>query len=696
MIKIFEEFGFEPKKFYSTDEYKNVNENYKPNEKSHTLGLVEGKSFVLNGVSRNGRFYPKELWENVLKDTEVIQMLKEKLMFGCIGHPEEYTLDELLAEGKVSHIVTDIRLGNDGFGYATYEILDTPAGRILNTILRAGSKLKVSTRAFGDFSNEFKELDGNRYKVIDPKSFKLESIDFVIKPGIANVDVKLMEELEQKNSQDLEKLKEGEIKLCKDGVCTLIEEVEIHKEIESKFNEEVEKYKSIINTLKEENKNLQDNLIEAKEEAKKDDKKDTKKSDKETDEESEKQFIEELKKQSKKDLQELLIAEIEGYLKQIGALKNRQDVSDLILEFLESDEISVENLQKLKEKFKEVESVQLNKIKPILDVLEEKIKEDEKEKEDILKGVAGEFKEMLFKEKLQEEISKVNETHKQELKEYQNLIKDISQKLIEEKSKKKNEKSFKEKMLENTIEENSKKIKNLLKEISHLKNEKEILNKSVRQNIKELDEAKKELEKSKLKNISLKESFEVNFDAKVQKEVFEKIEAEKIKLQNEIRKSEKEKFENLLETKLKDLNFEIKTLQEKLEIQKNNFEIKAQKLEETISEKEIVIENLNTNINKLSKNSISESSIKEELENKYNKKLNKLEENVKYFQLQYLKSLYKNVDENTIKETLNNIKDIERAKKILEDKEVKLYSIPEEKIEIVSKPKESILAEKLI
>ena len=306
MLKIIDEFGFSPKKFYTTEEYKSVNENYKTNDKAPVLGIVEGKSFVLDGVSRNGRFYPKQLWENVLKDPEVIQMLNDKLMFGCIGHPENYTLDELLADGKVSHIVTDIRIGNDGFGYATYEILDTPAGRILNTILRAGSKMKVSTRAFGEFVNEYKVIEGKKYQVINPKNFKLESIDFVIKPGIADVDVKLIEKLETENKQDLEKLKESSIQLCEDGVCTIIEEVELHKKIEEQYKKEIEKYKSIINTLKEENKQLQDE-IENKNNLEK----------------------------RKEELEKILIAEIENYLKEISILKNKSDLTEVLIEFLE-------------------------------------------------------------------------------------------------------------------------------------------------------------------------------------------------------------------------------------------------------------------------------------------------------------------------------------------------------------------------
>ena len=59
-------------------------------------------------------------------------------------------------------VITEAYVDETGKGICTFEILDTPSGRILNTILRAGSKLHVSTRAFGDVSNETKVKDGKK------------------------------------------------------------------------------------------------------------------------------------------------------------------------------------------------------------------------------------------------------------------------------------------------------------------------------------------------------------------------------------------------------------------------------------------------------------------------------------------------------------------------------------------------------
>jgi len=191
--------------------------------KEGVLAVVKGPSFFSDGYSRNGRFYPKELWENALKVNNTKEAISRGLMFGCIGHPKDYSLDELLESGKVSHKVVDITLDpKTGDGIATYEIMDTPSGRILNTILRSGSEMYVSTRAFGGFTNETKRKGGKEYKILDTKNFELESIDFVIQPGFLQTNPKLVESI----SEDMAMLMEdkSEIK-CSEGICQLHEDM---------------------------------------------------------------------------------------------------------------------------------------------------------------------------------------------------------------------------------------------------------------------------------------------------------------------------------------------------------------------------------------------------------------------------------------------------------------------------------------
>ena len=198
-----------------------ITEGKGANLKEGVLARVKGSSFFLDGYSRNGRFYPKKLWENALKNPETKSSLARGLMFGCIGHPKDYSLDELLESGRVSHKVIDSYIDKQtGEGIAEYEILDTPSGRILNTILRSGSDMYVSTRAFGGFSNETKSKDGKKYKILDINNFVIESIDFVIQPGFLETNPKIMESLMEEFRELKEKDELNHID-CEDGICGL-------------------------------------------------------------------------------------------------------------------------------------------------------------------------------------------------------------------------------------------------------------------------------------------------------------------------------------------------------------------------------------------------------------------------------------------------------------------------------------------
>jgi len=234
--KLFENWDCE----YSPIDVKNseiVVESGNTKHNESIIGKIVGKSFFGDAYSRNGRFYPTELWENALGNPHTKNMLERGLMFACIGHPEKYTLDELLSSGATAAKVSKIEY-KDKIGIVEFEILDTPAGRILNTIFKSGSKPYVSTRAFGEFSKEVKIKDGKKFKVLEKNAFELESIDFVINPGFLETDVSLVESIKE----DAMTLKAKNIK-CSDGLCSL--------NLAEKFKEETPKENKLENLSKE-------------------------------------------------------------------------------------------------------------------------------------------------------------------------------------------------------------------------------------------------------------------------------------------------------------------------------------------------------------------------------------------------------------------------------------------------------------
>lgn len=152
------------------------------------IGMVEGQFFQPDGMSRNKRWYSRQLWDNVLACADVRNRLANRTMYGEIGHSDGPVTDMTLRSGDVSHIIADLWIDEKGRGMGRAYILDTPKGRLLKTYLGAKSKLKVSTRGEGVY------LDGQLHDgcpIIDPDTYELQTVDFVLNPGFMETSAKL-------------------------------------------------------------------------------------------------------------------------------------------------------------------------------------------------------------------------------------------------------------------------------------------------------------------------------------------------------------------------------------------------------------------------------------------------------------------------------------------------------------------------
>lgn len=155
------------------------------------LGKVRGQFFVPNGTSRNNRYYPRSLWEKQLLNPDLVSKLRDRRMFGTISH-EQPLNDQALLEGKVSHIVTNLYIDEEGRGMGEAVILNTAAGQILNTVLRAGAKLFVSSRATGKFQGEHKGTP-----MVDENHYSLTTFDYVMDPGFLEANPNIAESLDK-------------------------------------------------------------------------------------------------------------------------------------------------------------------------------------------------------------------------------------------------------------------------------------------------------------------------------------------------------------------------------------------------------------------------------------------------------------------------------------------------------------------
>lgn len=156
----------------------------------NVLARVVGPFFLVDGKSRNGRFYTRELWEKAIKRTN--DRLGTGQMLGTIGHSQSLD-DAALLQGLASHRVARLWIDEKaGVGMGEILVLNTPSGQILNAYLRGGVQFPVSSRGYGGFRQE--KRDGA--PVIDEDSFELETFDFVRVPGVAIAVPLLVESLD--------------------------------------------------------------------------------------------------------------------------------------------------------------------------------------------------------------------------------------------------------------------------------------------------------------------------------------------------------------------------------------------------------------------------------------------------------------------------------------------------------------------
>ena len=173
----------EPLSFSETDSI-TISEASSTPSPYKVLGTARGCFAPINEFSRNRRLYSPELWPTVLQNEELKNRLSSRAVFGCLGHADKLVDDRDIQEGKVSHIVTLLEVRNDQktgkpYLYGELEILDTPAGRILEAMYKGGANLYVSSRAAG----KLVPVPGQNYSLVKPDQYHVHTFDIVCRPG---------------------------------------------------------------------------------------------------------------------------------------------------------------------------------------------------------------------------------------------------------------------------------------------------------------------------------------------------------------------------------------------------------------------------------------------------------------------------------------------------------------------------------
>jgi len=140
----------------------------------------------------NGRIYGKDL---LMREVQKLQpILAERRLCGELDHPN----DEVVHLSNVSHIITGLQMeGNTLIGEA--EFLNTPSGKILQELAKAGVRIGISSRATGSVEHDMKE---DAYRVQD--NLRMITWDMVADPSCQNAFPELVEHkqlMENRNTE---------------------------------------------------------------------------------------------------------------------------------------------------------------------------------------------------------------------------------------------------------------------------------------------------------------------------------------------------------------------------------------------------------------------------------------------------------------------------------------------------------------
>lgn len=137
---------------------------------------LNGGKIMLKGViqradtlNQNGRIYPRAILEREVINYQ--KFIRENRALGECDHP-----DTSVVELKnVSHIVREARMDGETV-YGVVELLDTPSGKILQSLIESGVTLGISSRGVGST----RQQGGN---LIVQEDFQLICFDIVSEPS---------------------------------------------------------------------------------------------------------------------------------------------------------------------------------------------------------------------------------------------------------------------------------------------------------------------------------------------------------------------------------------------------------------------------------------------------------------------------------------------------------------------------------
>jgi len=151
----------------------------KENKEKYGKIFLKGVIQRANTLNQNGRVYPRSILEREIENYQ--KLIRENRALGECDHPDSSVVELKNA----SHIVREAYMQGDDV-YGTIEILDTPSGKIIQSLIESNVLLGISSRGVGSTISK-----GNTQVVQD--DFQLICFDMVSEPSTPGAFMSLQE-----------------------------------------------------------------------------------------------------------------------------------------------------------------------------------------------------------------------------------------------------------------------------------------------------------------------------------------------------------------------------------------------------------------------------------------------------------------------------------------------------------------------
>lgn len=138
-------------------------------EKLSKRVMMKGVLQKADTLNQNGRVYPTQVLEREIRNYQ--KFIIENRALGELDHPDTSVVNLK----NVSHIIREAYI-QSGIVYGTIEVLNTPSGLILQSLIESGVKLGISSRGVGTTKKQ------GDYQIVQD-DFQLICWDFVSEPS---------------------------------------------------------------------------------------------------------------------------------------------------------------------------------------------------------------------------------------------------------------------------------------------------------------------------------------------------------------------------------------------------------------------------------------------------------------------------------------------------------------------------------